>query len=167
MCARAGGATRGVVCSNNPLAFPEPRVTLGQGMCHLYCTNQAKAGAGTSPSKGQIEEGAHEAPLRDWFYLVKDEEPLSVNKLGPPRPPGNPLWALGLLPHLPPCSLMLLKNTPFWRGSPPAGTPFFPAPPALLLCVPILSLPPLSPPAAGCPNSTSNVLILKLNLNSG
>lgn len=54
-----GGTTatgRGV-CSNNPLASPEPRGTLGQGTYHLYCTNQAKAGARTSPSKGQIEEG--------------------------------------------------------------------------------------------------------------
>ena len=160
---------RGLPCCYNSVAFSEPRVIPGQGVYQLYCSDQAEAGAGTDLCKGRTAEEAHEATLRDWFYLEKDEEPLSVSKLGPlPDTPQNPLQRLGLLAHLPPTLLPdSVQGHPFLEQQPPASTPVFPAPPTLRLCHFHRSLPPLSPPAAGCPNSTSNVFILKLKLNPG
>ena len=91
MAVKAGSpnhwAAREFPCCYNSTAFSEPRVIPGQGVHQLYCSDQAKAGAGTGLCKGRTAEEAHEAILRDWFYLVKDEEPLSVSKLGPPRHP--------------------------------------------------------------------------------
>lgn len=44
---KAGRPTQVGTGSCNPVASTEPTVTLGQGMYHLYCTDQVKAGAGT------------------------------------------------------------------------------------------------------------------------
>lgn len=47
-------------CCYNSTAFSEPRVIPAQGVHQLYCSDQAKAGAGAGLCKGRTAE-AHEA----------------------------------------------------------------------------------------------------------